>query len=419
VATLAERLVEAPALIEAAKANLDPTLVPREWIDIALRSVPAGASFLRVDAPAMLPKGTALDRAAERAFRPAADAAAAALTAYASWLKHELWPKARGSFAIGRDATDAWLREKELLDHDASSLGAWGEDFFRETEGALTKTSLELGYQDWRTAITAMREDHPAEDALVDTYRQEMERSRAAVATALIATVPYGEDLVVEAMPEFQRPTYPYAAYVAPAPFESARKGRFWVTLPTADDDEKTRRERLEGHPRAGIAVIACHEGYPGHHLQLTVAADNPSLARKSLHSNLMVEGWGLYVEELMTEIGYLDAPATRLLRQKDLLWRAARVIVDVGLSTGEMSFEDAVIFMVERAKLERPNALAEVRRYTLTPLQPSSYALGRAAILALRDKARAAGWGMRVFHDRLLSAGSLPPRLLERDLGL
>ena len=264
-----------------------------------------------------------------------------------------------------------------------------------------------------------MREDHPAEDALVDTYRQEMERSRAAVATALIATVPYGEDLVVEAMPEFQRPTYPYAAYVAPAPFESARKGRFWVTLPTADDDEKTRRERLEGHPRAGIAVIACHEGYPGHHLQLTVAADNPSLARKSLHSNLMVEGWGLYVEELMTEIGYLDAPATRLLRQKDLLWRAARVIVDIGLSTGEMSFEDAVIFMVERAKLERPNALAEVRRYTLTPLQPSSYALGRAAILALRAKARAAGWGMRVFHDRLLSAGSLPPRLLERDLGL
>src|SRR5207253_2288832 len=103
VATLAERLAEAPALIDAAEANLDPTLVPREWIDIALRSVPAGASFLRVDAPAMLPKGTALDRAAERAFRPAADAAAAALTAYASWLKHELWPKARGSFAIGRD----------------------------------------------------------------------------------------------------------------------------------------------------------------------------------------------------------------------------------------------------------------------------------------------------------------------------
>jgi uncharacterized protein (DUF885 family) len=117
-----------------------------------------------------------------------------------------------------------------------------------------------------------------------------------------------------------------------------------------------------------------------------------------------MVEGWGLYVEELMTELGYLDSPQTRLLRLKDLLWRAARVNVDVGLATGAMSFDEAVRFMVERARLEPPNAVAEVRRYTLTPLQPSSYALG---------------WGMRLFHDRLLGAGSLPPRLLEKDLGL
>jgi uncharacterized protein (DUF885 family) len=246
-----------------------------------------------------------------------------------------------------------------------------------------------------------------------------MERSRAAVATAGLATIPYGEDLIVEAMPEFQRPTYPYAAYVGPGPFESSRRGRFWVTLPDAGDDERTRRERLEGHPRAGIAVIACHEGYPGHHLQLTVAADHPSLPRKAIRSNLMVEGWGLYVEELMTELGYLDSPQTRLLRLKDLLWRAARVTVDVGLATGEMSFDEAVRFMVERARLEPPNAMAEVRRYTLTPLQPSSYALGRAAILGLRDKARAAGWGMRLFHDRLLGAGSLPPKLMAADLGL
>ena len=132
-----------------------------------------------------------------------------------------------------------------------------------------------------------------------------------------------------------------------------------------------------------------------------------------------MVEGWGLYVEELMTDLGYLDAPTTRLLRLKDLLWRAARVIVDVGLSTGEMSFDEAVAYMVERPKLEPTNALGEVRRYTLNPLQPSSYALGRAAILGLRDRAKAAGWGMRVFHDRLLAAGSLPPKLLARELGL
>jgi len=367
----------------------------------------------------MVPTATALERAAERAFRPAAEAAAIALERYARWLEKVFRPKARGTFAIGRDAVDAWLKERELLDHDAATLRAWGDEFYGETEAALNSAAVELGHQDWRGAVEALREDHPAEDGLVEAYRAEMERSRAAVATSGLATVPYGEDLVVEAMPEFQRPTYPYAAYVGAGPFESSRRGRFWVTLPDAGDDERTRRERLEGHPRAGIAVIACHEGYPGHHLQLTVAADQPSLARKAIRSNLMVEGWGLYVEELMTELGYLDSPQTRLLRLKDLLWRAARVTVDVGLATGEMTFDDAVRFMVERARLEQPNAVAEVRRYTLTPLQPSSYALGRAAILALRDRARAAGWGMRLFHDRLLGAGSLPPRLLERELGL
>ena len=419
VATLAERLAEAPAALEAAKANLDPSLVPPEWVEIALRTVPAGAAFLRDGAPVMLPKTTPLDRAAERAFRPAAEAAANALDKYADWLTKTLRPKAQGTFAIGRDAVDAWLKQKELLHHDAISLHEWGDEFYGETEAALNETALELGHQDWRAAIEAVREDHPTEETLVDTYRSEMERSRLAVATAGLATIPYGEDLIVEAMPEFQRPTYPYAAYVGAGPFEASRRGRFWVTLPDAGDDERTRRERLEGHPRAGIAVIACHEGYPGHHLQLTVAADQPSLARKAIRSNLMVEGWGLYVEELMTELGYLDSPQTRLLRLKDLLWRAARVTVDVGLATGEMSFDDAVRFMVERARLEQPNAVAEVRRYTLNPLQPSSYALGREAILALRDKARAAGWGMRLFHDRLLGAGSLPPRLLELEIGL
>jgi uncharacterized protein (DUF885 family) len=406
-------------VLKAAKANLDPKLTPPEWVDIALRSVPAGAAFLRVGAAAMVPRATAIERAAERAFRPAAEAAAKALEGYGLWLERTLRPKARGTFAIGRDAVDAWLKERELLDHDAASLRAWGDELFRETEAGLVSVAVELGEQDWRSAVEVLRADHPSGETLVETYRTEMERSRAAVATAGLATIPYGEDLVVEAMPEFQRPTYPYAAYVAAGPFESARRGRFWVTLPDPDDDEKTRRERLEGHPRAGIAVIACHEGYPGHHLQLTVAADQPSLARKAIRSNLLVEGWGLYVEELMTELGYLDSPQTRLLRLKDLLWRAARVTVDVGLATGEMTFDAAVRFMVERPRLEPPNAIAEVRRYTLTPLQPSSYALGRAAILGLRDKARAAGWGMRLFHDRVLGAGSLPPKLLTTDLGL
>ena len=153
--------------------------------------------------------------------------------------------------------------------------------------------------------------------------------------------------------------------------------------------------------------------------MQLSTASNAISPARKAFRSNVLIEGWGLYVEELMTELGHLDDPETRLLRLKDLLWRAARVIVDVGLCTGEMSFEQAVAFLVDGPKLERPNAVAECRRYTLNPLQPSSYALGRAAILDLRERAAHAGLSRREFHDRLLGTGSLPPALAAAEAGL
>jgi len=418
LALLAERLAQAPAALDHARENLDPKLAPQEWIDIASRTAPAGAAFLRERIPQEIPD-TALGRAVGRSLTPAANAAADALDRYAAWLRADLAPKAKGSFAIGRDAFEMLLKQKELVPYDAMTLKAYGEELFAETESKIAVAAKELGDDDWRESVGRFRKDHPEADELVKVYRSEMERSRGAMQAIQLATIPYGEDLVVETMPDFQRTTYPYAAYIAVPPFEGNRIGRVWVTLPLPDDDERTKRERLEGHPRAGIAVIACHEGYPGHHLQLTVAADNASLARRAVRSNLMVEGWGLYVEELMTDVGYLDQPDTRLLRLKDLLWRAARCVVDVGLSTGEMTFDEAVTYMVERPKLEPPNAIAEVRRYTLTPTQPSSYALGRQAILDLRDRARGKGWGMRLFHDKLLGAGSLPPKLLARDTGL
>lgn len=412
---LAERLEHAREALDAGVANLDPDRTPPVWVVVAGEQATAGAVFVRAVLPTLAPEGSRAKRALLEVGRRAADA----LEGYASWLREDLMRRVRGTFAIGPEAVDRILKEKELLDHDWTSLQKFGEDLYRQTESRLIEAARVLGDGDWRDSVARLRQDHPDEDGLVETYRTEMERSREATAVLKLAALADGEELLVEPMPEFARPTYPYAAYVGPGPFERSRRGRFWVTLPVATDPDSVRRERLEGHPRAGIPIIACHEGYPGHHLQLTRAADLPSPARKAVRSNVLIEGWGLYVEELMTELGYLASPETRLLRLKDLLWRAARVVVDVGLATGAMNFEQAVGFMIDGPKLERPNAIAEVRRYTLTPLQPSSYALGRAAILDLRERANGAGWGMRQFHDRLLACGSIPPRLAAMELGL
>ena len=414
-AALAERLEQAPAVLRHATANLDADRVPPVYVVIAGESATAGATFVRAILPSLAPEGSKAKAALTGAGKRAGDA----LDQYAAWLRDDLMRRARGSFAIGRDAFDALLRDKELLGHDAVSLKAWGEELYAETMGKLQVAAKELGDPDWRGSVERLRTEHPAADELVAAYRADMERSREATHLADLATFPAGESLGVEAMPDFARPTLPYAAYVQPGPFERSRRGRFWVTLPADGEPDTVREERLSGHPRKGIAVIACHEGYPGHHLQLSIAADHPSLARKALRSNVLIEGWGLYVEELMTELGFLEDPETRLLRLKDLLWRAARVAVDVGLSTGELGFEQAVRFMMDGPKLERPAAVGECRRYTLNPLQPSSYALGRAAILDLRARARTKGLGMRAFHDALLGCASIPPALAATELGL
>jgi len=412
---LAERLEQAPAALQHAVANLDPDRVPPVYVVVAGESATAGATFVRAVLPSLAPEGSRAKAALTGAGKRAGDA----LDQYASWLRDDLMRRAKGSFAIGRDAFDALLHDKELLPYDAVSLKAWGQELYAETAAKLADAARALGDTEWRDSVDRLRNDHPSEDELVAAYGAEVGRSRSATQVAELASFPRGESLTVEPTPDFARPTLPYGAYVQPGPFERSRRGRFWVTLPAAGEPETVKAERLSGHPRKGIAVIACHEGYPGHHLQLATASDHLSMARKAIRSNVFIEGWGLYVEELMTELGFLDDPETRLLRLKDLLWRAARVSVDVGLSTGELGFEQAVNFMMDGPKLERPNAVGECRRYTLNPLQPSSYALGRAAILDLRKRAERKGYGLRRFHDALLGCASIPPSLVAAELGV
>ena len=412
---LAERLGHTADVLAAGRENIDPDRVPPVWVGVAIEQATAGAAFVSAVLPSLAPEGSQVKTDILAAGKRAGDA----LEASAAWMRDDLMRRARGSWSVGVDAFEALLRERDLTDHDRASLQSFGEDLYRVTESKISAAARALGDEDWRDSVARIRKDHPAADELVATYRTEMERSREATKRAGLATFPEREELIVEAMPDFARPTAPYALYVGAGAFEPHRRGRFWVTLPPETDPPSARDERLQGHPRAGIPVIACHEGYPGHHMQLTLAADHGSLARKAVRSNVFIEGWGLYIEELMTDLGYLGSPETRLLRLKDVLWRAARVVVDVGLATGTLTFDQAVTYMVDRPKLERPNAIAEVRRYTYDPLQPSSYALGRAAILELRDRARRRGFGMKQFHDTLLGSGSIPPKLLAVEAGL
>ena len=132
--------------------------------------------------------------------------------------------------------------------------------------------------------------------------------------------------------------------------------------------------------------------------------------------SPLFAEGWAFYCEALVGEAGYYgDDPVMHAFRLKDQLWRAVRFVVDIGLHTGDLDVDDAVDQLVNIAGLERPSAVAEVRRYTSTPTYQICYAIGKEEILRLREHRRRTDdeFSLGAFHDELLSYGTLPVPLV------
>jgi uncharacterized protein (DUF885 family) len=127
-----------------------------------------------------------------------------------------------------------------------------------------------------------------------------------------------------------------------------------------------------------------------------------------------------MYSEQMMREEGFDTGPKFMVAVATDAIWRAARIVLDVRMHRGEVSIEEATEFLIEHTGFERPNALAEARRYTYTPSYNLSYLLGKVLLLQLRDEERArlrSEFSLRNFHDTLLRGGSLPVSFHRRAL--
>ncbi len=177
----------------------------------------------------------------------------------------------------------------------------------------------------------------------------------------------------------------------------------------------------------------AYHEGFPGHHLQIGTAMANHEKISRGQRLAVFYpgfsEGWALYAERLMGELGYLEKPEYEFGMLAKHLYRATRIVVDIGLHlelripegspmfSGEpWTFERAVEYMKRygfRTDAQGPN---EVLRYLGWPGQAISYKLGEREIIRVRQLARqSADFVAKEFHSRLLEHGSLPLELLEQ----
>ncbi|MGH9296911.1 MAG: DUF885 domain-containing protein, partial [Acidimicrobiales bacterium] len=166
------------------------------------------------------------------------------------------------------------------------------------------------------------------------------------------------------------------------------------------------------------IPTISVHEAYPGHHWHFTWMKDTPHPVRHLIRSSYFSEGWALYSEKMMREDGYFSDPRDELAHLDARIFRAARIIVDTALHTGEMTYDEAVQVMQTRASLTAPVARAEVGRYCAWPTQAPSYLTGSLEIERMRAEYLGESRGdLRGFHDALCANGSMPLGLAERAL--
>lgn len=192
-----------------------------------------------------------------------------------------------------------------------------------------------------------------------------------------------------------------------------SRPGRMWWSVPEGVTEFDTWRE----------LTTVYHEGVPGHHLQIAQAVYNRAqlnswrrlLAGTSGHA----EGWALYAERLMEQLGYLDDPADRLGMLDGQRMRAARVALDIGVHLekprldGEGTWDHAVALDFMRANVNMPDEFVdfEVHRYLGWPGQAPSYKVGQRIWEQLRDDVKrreGAAFDIKAFHKRALDVGSV-----------
>lgn len=216
--------------------------------------------------------------------------------------------------------------------------------------------------------------------------------------------IPWG----IKVIPADQAPnTYP--AYSYPPAADGSRAAYMFVNL-----------YKPETRPKYEIPVLTCHEGRPGHALQLSLATEMKGLPRfrRFGYYNAYGEGWALYSEKLCGEMGVYRTPYEQFGALSYRSWRAARLVVDTGIHMDGWTRERAVDYLRANTALTDQNINTEVDRYIAWPGQSLSYMIGELTILRLRKAAQArlgSAFDIKAFNDEILSGGTLPMTVLSR----
>jgi hypothetical protein len=312
---------------------------------------------------------------------------------------------------IGDAAIVAALRA-EGIPYSPAELMAAAERELAWCRAEMEEAARAMGARDWREALERVKQRH------VEPGRQP-----ALVVELADEAVRFLEERELVTVPEGTRRGWRMnmldAEWQLQAPFFLGGRD-VWVAFPTAGMPQEHKLNALRGNNRHFSRAVVHHELVPGHHLQHW-HAQRHNTHRADFDSPFWLEGWALYWELRLYDMGFAATPEDRLGM---LFWRshrAARILFSLGVQSGRMTPEEAVALLVERIGHEPRNARAEVLRSIAgdyDPLYQVAYLVGGWQLRALHEeRVLRGGWSEREFHDRVLREGSMPIHLLRERL--
>ena len=410
-----------------AKENLDGP--PPLWIERAVTLVDNTLRYLdteMLDIIARAPNPTLAE-----AMEQAASAYRLKIEDYRVFLTEKLQPGEIADLAVGEKEYERLLRNF-FLDYSVDEMVTIGTRLYEETEWLMQQTAAEIDPgKTWQELIDENRLDHKSPWGLYPDLAREAERAKKLVYEKLI-NVP--DDISEEyryvktAHPE----TIPRGASgIGPFGFRHGDAYVGYYSLPSIDQYESLQRksEFMMDWSRAWyIAQQIPHEVYPGHHFAIFMYEKNLRPARLLVGSapytdvsSTMSEGWAVYVEEVMYDLGYLnDEPRLFLGHLQHRLWRIARIILDPQFHTGLIDYEYMVDFF-EGTGTSRGQAHVEATQITNIPAHDVGYYMGVVEIKALLEEYRAIvgeeNFDFKEFHTTLMLAGNVPVALLRPEI--
>ncbi|MDC8013518.1 DUF885 domain-containing protein [Tahibacter soli] len=422
----AARMEKLPRLYAQARANLDPSRVPKIHAEIA--SV-QNAGVLSIIDELIVPAAGAL----EAADRARLDAAIAGLrTAVAEqqkWIDGTLVPGARGDFRAGAQRFDEKLafaldsplpraeirtRAEAELARVRSEMYALSRSILAARPGAPFYPQHPSKAEERRTIAAALdlaAAQRPARDGVIREAEAALAETTAFVREKNLLTLP-DAPLKIVPLPPFQR-GIALATCDPPGPLEK-HLPTFYSVSPIPDDWTAEQVESyLREYNTRSIRELTVHEAMPGHFVQMWHANGYASPLRAVLWSGPFVEGWAWYTQNVMVDVGYrADDPLFKLVHLKWLLRGISNAIVDQMVHVDGASREDTVRFMIDETFQEEREAAGKWTRAQLEAVQLSTYFVGAEEWIALRREAErreGAQFDLKRYHDAVLSYGAPP----------